>query len=88
MLLPVVIVGGIGLVCSVILVIAAKVMAMPADELFDAIRAELQAQTAARADTQDAMIMQKRSRTAVQKPTFVSLAVQGLRRQSALQWVL
>ena len=41
MLLPVVIVGGIGLVCSVILVIAAKVMAMPADELFDAIRAEL-----------------------------------------------
>ena len=41
MLIPVIIVGGIGLVCSVVLVIAAKVMALPADELFDKVRAEL-----------------------------------------------
>lgn len=41
MLMPVLIVSVMGLVASIVLVIAAKVMAMPADELFDAIRAEL-----------------------------------------------
>lgn len=40
-LIPILIVGSVGLIASVILVVAAKVMAMPADELFDAIRAEL-----------------------------------------------
>lgn len=40
-ILPVAIVSSIGLIASVILVIAAKVMALPADELFDSIRAEL-----------------------------------------------
>ena len=38
---PAVIVGGIGLICAIVLVVAAKVMALPADELFDSIRAEL-----------------------------------------------
>ena len=38
---PVVIVGGIGLICAIVLVVAAKVMALPADELFDSVRAEL-----------------------------------------------
>lgn len=41
MLFPVIIVGGIGLLSSIILVVAAKVMALPADELFDKVRAEL-----------------------------------------------
>lgn len=40
-MIPVAIVGGIGLFASVVLVIAAKVMAMPPDELLDAVRAEL-----------------------------------------------
>lgn len=41
MLLPIIVVGGIGLLASVVLVIAAKVMAIPADERLDAVRAEL-----------------------------------------------
>ena len=41
MLTPILIVGGIGLIASVILVIAAKVMSLPADELFEKVRAEL-----------------------------------------------
>ena len=41
MLFPVIIGGGIGLLSSIILVVAAKVMALPADELFDKVRAEL-----------------------------------------------
>lgn len=40
-LFPVAIVGGVGLLASVLLVIAAKVMAVPPDALFDAVRAEL-----------------------------------------------
>lgn len=38
MLVPVIIVGTIGLICSIILSIAAKVMAVPTDERFDMIR--------------------------------------------------
>ena len=41
MVFPVLIVGGLGLVAAVVLAVAAKVMAMPADELFDAVRAGL-----------------------------------------------
>lgn len=41
MLLPILIVGGIGLIAAIVLVIAAKVMAMPTDELFETVRAEL-----------------------------------------------
>ncbi len=41
MILPIIIVGSIGLLSSIVLVIAAKVMAVPADELFEAVRAEL-----------------------------------------------
>ena len=40
-MMPIIIVGGIGLAASVLLVIAAKVMAVPVDELFEAVRAEL-----------------------------------------------
>lgn len=41
MLFPVIIVGGIGCIAAVVLVIAAKVMAIPVDERLEALRAEL-----------------------------------------------
>lgn len=41
MLFPVIIVGSVGILSGIMLVIAAKVMAVPVDELFEAVRAEL-----------------------------------------------